>query len=254
MSLPVLITYSNYGFLNFAENLILNLIDKVKNHKTIFYCLDKKTHTFLSKKYNNQDLIRFVLMNTNVSENYQSYGTLEYNNITHKKIDILKHSIKKYNFIHFIDSDVVCIKEPDETHYEKYKNFDIVFQYDCGYMDGIKELHPLYNDWTCTGNTTFRNTEGTSKIFKIIEDYQRKNPNRNDQECLMDYFRTNGIIDIRNEPNAKLMVYPIEEYTNGYMINHKIYTLDKTYFFHANHMIGNIAKEYLLRDNKMWYL
>jgi hypothetical protein len=70
----------------------------------------------------------------------------------------------------------------------------------------------------------------------------------------MDYFRANNIKDIRDEPNSKLMVYPIEEYTNGYMLNHKIYTLDKTYFFHANHMIGNAAKEYFLRFNQMWYL
>ena len=254
MNLPLLITYSNIGFVRFAENLVLNLIERVKNHKTIFYCLDDKIYSYLNGKYKNHLLIEFVLCKTDAPESYQLYGTLEYNSITHKKIKILKNALRNYDFVHFIDSDVVCVHEPDELHYEKYKDYDIVFQYDCGYMDGTKELHPLYNDWTCTGNTTFRNTKGTLKMFDIIEEYQNKNPNRNDQECLMDYFRANGIKDIRNEPNAKLMVYPIEEYTNGFMLNHKIYTLDKTYFFHANHMIGNIAKEYFLKYNQMWYL
>jgi hypothetical protein len=254
MNLPVIITYSNFGFVRFAENLVLNLLERIKNHKAVFYCLDNKIYSYLSEKYKNQTTITFELYDVKISENFEIYGSPKYNSITHKKIEILKDSLNKYNFIHFIDSDVVCIKEPDENHYEKYKEFDVVFQYDCGYMDGTQELHPLYNDWTCTGNTTFRNTEGTAKLFNIIEEYQNKNPNRNDQECLMDYFRANGIKDIRNEPNSKLTVYPIEEYTNGYMINHKIYTLDKTYFFHANHMIGNLAKEYFLRYNQMWYL
>ena len=56
------------------------------------------------------------------------------------------------------------------------------------------------------------------------------------------------------EKKAKLYVYPIELYTNGFMINHDRLTTKDTYFFHANHVSGGMEKMRLLKKIGQWYL
>ena len=41
---PVIISYSNYGYLTFAKNMLLNLNKLLKFHKVYFYCLDEKIY------------------------------------------------------------------------------------------------------------------------------------------------------------------------------------------------------------------
>lgn len=246
---PVLISYSNYGYSNFAINLIENFVLNVKNHKLNFYCLDDKIYNLLNNKYKNVSNINFELFQVqNISENFQNYGSTEYNKITNTKVNILKNALEKFNFIHFIDCDVVCVREPQLEYYDKYKDKDIVFQFDVGLGHG----HIFYTIWVCTGNTLIRNTKGTKYILETIEKYQNIH-NKNDQECLFQYFKDNNITDITTEKNAKLDVFPYEEYTNGWMIKNNAITLKDTYFFHANHVVGNSEKINLLKSVGFWY-
>ena len=50
----------------------------------------------------------------------------------------------------------------------------------------------LNHIWACTGNTSFRNTPETIHLLNIIIDYQNKYINKNDQECLYQYFLDNS--------------------------------------------------------------
>jgi hypothetical protein len=185
-----------------------------------------------------------------------NYGTHAYNSLTHKKINILKKKLSENSFIHFIDSDVVCIKEPSEEHYEKYKNYDIVFQYDAGFYDKqTPHSHPVFHHiWTCTGNFTLRNTDSTINLLDRIAFYQEKYPNKNDQECLYQMFYDENVVDISKYDSANLYTYEFDEYTNGYWLNHDIGELSNTYFFHANHVVGPQEKVRLLRKSDSWYL
>jgi hypothetical protein len=166
---------------------------------------------------------------------------------------IIRDALVKYEFIHFIDCDVVCMREP--THYESYKEYDIIFQHDAG-MYTADRLHAptLHHIWCCTGNTTFRNTPATIALLDKIEEYQRIYPNKNDQECLYQYFQDINIKDITSYTLAKLYTYKIAEYTNGYWLNNNIGTLDSTYFFHANHVTGVVAKINLLKKAGQWLI
>ena len=65
-------------------------------------------------------------------------------------------------------------------------------------------------------------------------------------------FKDAQIEDITNYPFAKLFTYEIYEYTNGYWLNNNIGTLDQTYFFHANHVVGETNKINLLKKAKKW--
>jgi hypothetical protein len=253
MDLPVLITYCNNGYAPFAINLLLNLSKTVKHHKLHFYCLDDEIYKTLVTNFGQNPLFTFQLVNGNVSKNFESYGTPSYNAITHTKLYLLRDALDKYKFIHFIDCDVVCVNEPPLDFYENYTQYDVIFQYDTGWMYDDGPLHPLFNPWVCTGNTTLRDSPGTRYILNKIEELQRSNGG-NDQECLYKYFTDNGIKDIRKETNAKLYVYPIEFYTNGFMINHDKFTTKDTYFFHANHVSGGPEKKRLLLKIGQWHL
>jgi len=245
MQFPVLITYSNYGYIDFAKNLILNLANVLKNHKLHFYCLDKQTYDELSKY--TYDFLIVELFEQNVSSNFQNYNTLLYNKITHTKTKVLRNALNKYLFIHFIDCDVVCMKEPSAEYYYKYSHYDIVFQYDSFY-----EKIPLhyFGIWQCTGNMTLRRTPETLHIIRKLESLQDNDVNKNDQHCLLDLFKKSWIRDIRNYRSAKLFVYPPEEYTNGSWKG----DMSKTYFFHANHVTGKEDKIALLKKVNQWFL
>jgi hypothetical protein len=245
MEFPVLITYSNYGYIDFAKNLILNLANVLKNHKLHFYCLDKQTYDELSNY--TYEFLTVELFEQNVSTEFQNYNTVLYNKLTHTKTNVLRNALSKYPFIHFIDCDIVCMKEPSADHYSQYSSYDIVFQYDYYY----KDISTAYFDiWQCTGNMSLRRSPGTLNIISKLEELQDSNDNKNDQACLLELFRLAGISDVRNYRLAKLFVYPPEEYTNGSWKG----DISKIYFFHANHVIGKEKKIILLKKVKQWLL
>jgi hypothetical protein len=254
MPYPVLVTYSNNGYWDFARNLLLNLNGTLKHHRICFYCLDDDIYRNIKTLDLPNLQLELVKFNKNINSGMQNYGSFEYNRITQTKVDVLRDALQRFQFIHFIDCDIVCVKEPAEEYYEQYSEYDIVFQYDCGFHSRDKPHWPHFHYWTCTGNTTLRNTPGTLRILQRIEEYQQKYRNKNDQECLQQYFLDNKLTDIRNCNEAKLFVYPCEEFTNGWWINHNIGDLSKTYFFHANHVIGGENKKNLLKKAGKWYL
>ena len=244
MSFPVLITYSNYGYIDFAKNLILNLARVLKNHKLHFYCLDKQTYDELSKEP--RDFLTLELFEQNVSSDFESYNTDKYNKLTHTKTSVLRKALAAYPFIHFIDCDVVCMREPSLAHYEQYKHFDIVFQYDWYFKNNVPTA--LFGIYQCTGNTSIRRTPQTMKLLDLWEYTQSANTKYNDQSCLTLLLNNSRIKDVRNFKVAKLWVYPPEEYTNGSWKGH----LTKIYFFHANHVVGKADKINLLKKVGYW--
>lgn len=255
MEYPVIITYANDGYYNFAKNMLISLDRQVKHHRVHFYCLDINLYEKINNIELNNIKLTTELVNTNVSSNFEGYGSLEYNMITHTKMNILKNALERFNFIHFIDCDVVCMKEPTLEHYKKYSDYDIVFQYDAG-MYSPDKLHSstLHHIWTCTGNVSLRNTPGTHYILNKIIEYQHMYTDKNDQDCLYQYFRDLSIVDIREYPHAKLFTYEVDEYTNGYWLDNDIGTLENTYFFHANHVNGVEPKLNLLKKANQYFI
>lgn len=253
---PVIISFCNDGYYLFAINMLINLNTTIKNHKVHFYCLDTNIYEKLQKLPLQNINVTFELFTKyNLSANYNCYYSLEFNLLTHAKTFIIKDALAKYNFIHFIDCDVVCVKEPELSYYNKYKDYDIIFQHDAG-MYSADKLHAptLHHIWTCTGNTTFNNTSGAHFILDKIIEYQNDYKNKNDQDCLYQYFQDIQLTDITKFEHAKLYTYPIDEYTNGYWLNNDIGTLENTYFFHANHVEGPDNKINLLRKAGKFYL
>jgi hypothetical protein len=236
--------------------MLLSLDRTLKHHKVSFYCLDNEIYEKLSKiKFDNIQVDFQVGGKKQLSKNFEQYGSPNYNLITHTKMNILRDALFKHNFIHFIDCDVVCKKEPSIEHYNKYAAYDVIFQYD-GAMYSPTELQAptLHHIWACTGNTTFRNTPNTLLFLDKITEYQHKYKNKNDQECLYQYFQDLSLKDIREYKSAKLYTYEPSEYTNGYWLNKDIGTLENTYFFHANHVTGSVDKFNLLKKANQYFI
>ena len=241
MEIPVLIAYSNHGYVDFAVNLILNVESTVKNHKLHFYCLDKQIYDLLSNY--SYPFLTLELFEQNINSGFQEYGTRSYNALTHTKTSVLKHALNKYPFIHFIDCDVVCVKEPDADYYAKYRDYDIVFQ-----CDSTSDK-PMFSPWQCTGNMSLRRTVRTMDLIERIDICQKRYPLKNDQNCLEQVLATNRVYDIRAFRKTKLYTYPRNEYCNG---SWKGDTADM-YFFHANHVLGKEPKIELLKKLNKWY-
>lgn len=184
----------------------------------------------------------------------EAYNSTEYTKITHTKMGLIKQALSLYNQIHFIDCDVVCVKEPSIEYWDRYKEYDIVFQFDVGFYNATTPHWPFNHIWACTGNTLFKNTANTHALIDKIIEYQGRYPRKNDQECLYQYFQDIGVSDISKYPFAKLYTFPYEEFTNGYWVNHNIGDLSRTYFLHANHVVGGSAKLQLLRKANMLFI
>jgi len=159
---------------------------------------------------------------------------------------VLRAALTQHSFIHFIDCDVVCLKEPTARHYQLYKQYDVVFQYDWSFENN--QATKLFGYWQCTGNMSMRKSNGTMQLISKIEEYQRRT-GKNDQECLGDILVNEKLSDdIRKCKLAKMFVYPPHEYANGSWIGDK----SSIYFFHANHVIGRHDKIELLKKVNAW--
>ena len=247
--LPTIICYSNFGYLQFAENFLINIHNNIKNHKVFFYCLDDNIYNALYKYSSNIITLILFKITNKISTSFQEYGTIEYNKITHTKISILQDALYKYGYIHFVDADVVFLKEPTIEYYNDYLLYDVIFQMD------EPPPHPPFTNWSCTGNMVLKNTTNTHNLLLAIEQFQQNyNSSINDQECLKYMLDSIGINDIRNLRPVRLFQFPMEHFTCGYLVDHDMIDTNNIMVFHANHVTGTAAKIKLLQKLNAWYL
>ena len=250
--LPVFISFSNYGYIKMAENLLRNMKDRVKYHKMVMYCLDKETYEHLLpfEEANKIELIIYDQFNT--SKSFERYDSDNFKEIDHLHISILKDAFQKYDFIHFLDSDTVVLNEPSKEYYEDYKDYDIVFQQDGNCIE------PDYATWTCIGNMSLRNRPGTHFLLDVINIYKQGyigiGFNYNDQEILRKIFQRLDITDIRKYEYSKLTQYPSIHYTCGILVTQDKVDISQIKIFHANWVLGFDSKIDLLKKVGAWYL
>jgi len=254
MSNPVIVTYSNYGYLDFAENFIKNVSKKAPNHKIIFYCLDQQIFNTLSAKYNQNNITFIKRFGDDITKEFTNYGTSSYAKLLQCKFSIIKHALETNDFILYLDCDVVFINEIKSQFYKLHKNFDIVCQSDAYPSTASNRSNIVI----CNGIMLIRNTEAThsfiNKILKIQEEY----PESHDQECVYMYFYVNNIEntnDLERITGLKLICASWNVFMAGiYVINSAGFPDDTTFLFHANHVVGKFPKIQLLKWVGEWYM
>lgn len=74
LQFPVIISYSNYGYYDFAKNMLINLNNTITNHKVHFYCLDIDIYSALKQLVLPNIQVTFELVtDTGISKRFQSY-------------------------------------------------------------------------------------------------------------------------------------------------------------------------------------
>ena len=96
MELPVLIAYSNNGYVTFAINMLLNFTKVIKNHRLHFYCLDEQIYSTLTTYFGSNPLFTFQLVNANVTSGFESYGSEKYNAICYLKNYFIRDSLARH--------------------------------------------------------------------------------------------------------------------------------------------------------------
>lgn len=246
---PVIVTYSNYGYIDFAKNLLTNLSENAPNHTVAFYCTDDEIYNELTNEYSTNQKFIFVKWYLDCTKEFINYGTGTYAKFLHNKFDIIESALKQHNFIMYIDCDVVCVKEPYVNYYNKYENYDVVFQTDSGDK-------PEQNNITvCAGIMLMRNNQGTQVFIDTIKQFQSMYPDKHDQECIHAYFKSLGISNLEEINDIKMICFPWREFMSGIYIKTGILpTDDRTYFIHANYVIGKNLKIHMLSKINKWYM
>jgi hypothetical protein len=250
MSLPVIVSYSNYGYKDFSLNLIKNVKDVIKNHLFVFYCIDDEIYKYLLPYQSDKIQIKYFDVGYK-NTGYHSYNKGDFNKITKLKLDVIKHCLQEYNYIHYVDGDVVFFKEPTIEYYAPYSTYDIIYQCDTTKSADISKWN---YEWAnpCLGNFVLRNTPGTIKhLDKIVAVLASKNVN--DQEAQVIVFQNEGVKDIRKYTDAKLCEFPAREFVCGEAIKRNLVKIQDIMVFHANWVVGHQAKVALLKKVGKWY-
>lgn len=243
--LPVIISSANAGYEDLARNLITSVDRVLKNYRLVFFCMDQEL--FDKFKGLASDRIEIRLFDAACTTKFSDYDTGGFKKITHAKIQIAKQALAEFGFIHFVDADVVFLKEPSEEYHANYADYDIVFQRDMAPCEG-----GAFNTWTCVGDMVLRNTEATRRHLNTILEYSSRF-DCNDQECQRNVFRDAGVTDIRKYPYAKFTEFPIEDFALGWVANNATHLIPGLMVFHANCVIGKQAKIDLIKKVGGWY-
>jgi len=244
--LPVVISTANFGYLDFARNLIANVRETLSAHRFVFYCMDQQLYDSLKGRATERIEIR--LFNTTCDTGFQNFDSAKFIGIDRAKIQIIRSALSEFGFVHFVDADVVFFKEPTAAYHAEYADYDIVYQ-----RDMAPSMGSAYDPWTCVGNMTLRNTEPTRAFLDTLQDYETRYPEKNDQECQRQMFRDAGVSDIRTYPHAKLTEFPMEHFTMGWVVSNQPEILKDTMVFHANYVVGKDAKIGRLKQVGKWY-
>lgn len=243
--LPVIISTANAGYADLAHNLLTNAQRVLKNHRVVFYCMDKALFDRL--KHFASDRIEIRLFTTSCATEFRDYNSGGFQEITHVKLQVAASALAEFGFIHFVDADVVFLREPTPDYHARYAEYDIVFQRDMAPCEG-----GAYSTWTCVGDMVLRNTEATRKHLKTLLEHAAKT-GMNDQECQRLMFQIAGVTDIREYPHAKFTEFPIEDFALGWVADNATHLVPNLMVFHANCVMGKQAKINLLKKVGGWF-
>jgi len=241
------LTYTNYGYINFTKNNILNFLNfKDDLSKLTVVALDKDSYIELTEflKDRSNDIILKLLETPYTKDEH--FNSPNFKNITSLKLRIIYQKLLKCEILHFFDGDVFFFKNPRQNILEKIKDNDMVFQQDSPRSDG----HILYSNYVCTGNFTIKNTDNSlillDKLIKLI-DYKQ-----NDQELLYNYLNSK-CSNIKDFKECDFDVYDPELFQNGYdTFKFNWYEKENKVAIHANHMIGKDTKINSLKSVGAW--
>jgi hypothetical protein len=121
----VIITGSNYGYLNFLHNFKC-FTDRLKM-KVLVFSMDSKIHVHIENRMNSTFSSFYWHGNQTITEDVATFRSTQFNLITHRKTEaIIAVMTLGYDVI-FIDSDIALVRDP--IPYLIWRNVDYAFSH-----------------------------------------------------------------------------------------------------------------------------
>lgn len=252
------LTIFNNGYIEMTKNNVLNFLKIIKNNKLTLVSLDslgyENLNMFLDSLKENYDTTNVEIKNlNNFDSNFHEFGTAQFNQIMHQKINVIIDELKNNDILHYFDGDVFFFKDPSDLIIEKLKSFDIVFQQDSPRTPRHNGWDfPVYSNYVCAGNFSIKKND---KTFKFLNEIKiRLNIRQHDQETLFHYLNS-VCTNIKEYKDCLLDVYDPELFQNGYdTFFADWYKKENKISVHANYMVGLDKKINSLKSIGGWLI
>ena len=226
------ITFTNSGYINFTNNLLQSTIDNKVDIDLKIFTIDEPSYNYFEKIYDNIEMYD----QNNFSEELVEQKADNFGNLMMIKFDIIYKSLLDYQYVGYVDGDIVIKKNIDDYILKKLKGNDIVFQ-----NDKRPSKPNLIN--VCAGFMIINSNEKTKKFFKPTKTLESK---------FVKYTTHDQTHINKNRNKFKHEVLPLNDFPNGphYYKHHK--KLDP-YIVHFNFLLGE-KKEESMKNYGEWYL
>jgi len=254
------ITMINSGYINFTRNFLLSM----KIHNCIFdliiYCIDDESMNAFSDFPNVKCIdIRDFLKN-NLNSKLSNWLSLDYKKIVYAKLDCIKHALSVYkdNYIGFIDTDIIVLKDPTYTVMNTFRLYpESIFVSQCD--EATSECTNIHNCKNlCSGIIVFKNVDTVNILLEYTD--REINTYNGNQAYIRDNTIKYNIPHVTISKNIFLNgTYPGvcgNLYINGKRVGFNTEPLivpESAELIHYNYLY-NDKKETHMKKNNMWYV
>ena len=240
------ITFTNKGSLEICKNMLVSAGNVGVDNITV-YTLDEESYNQL-QDYNCK-LERFE---SDVNEEYHSYGSTEFKTLMTYKLNIILKNISESDedFV-YMDCDMVFLKNPNEvlrhlvSVVEGDYNLNIAFSSDA--LTEQREDAKL-----CAGFMYIKPNDKTKEfIEKTLQLSMMSIQDGNPDTC--DQIMMRNIISSSQVENFTHVVFPINFITNGHFYFSEKIRRDE-FIVHCNYKVGTHEKLMHMKEANIWYL
>ncbi len=226
------ITFTTFGYKDYTENLITSINKNEIDLNVNIYTLDNKSHEYFSRIHNN--LTPFV--KDSHQKEFMDQKNSDFGELMLKKFECIFDSLNKYEYVLYLDSDIVIKRNIREYLINMIGRKDILFQND----KNPKKPNQVN---LCAGFMMIKSNKKTLKFF---------NPRNVPIQKIVKY-RTHDQTHInKNIAKFNYNVLPLEYFPNGpyYYENHEILN---PFIIHFNYVLGD-EKIRLMKEYREWYI
>ncbi len=230
------VTFTSSGYIDITQNLCNSNTQNNVNYSINIFCLDRESMNYnFGNHTNNIDFsknkVEGLQKNKLLMQNSSNFGNLMF-----KKFEIIHYGLNEFDFVLYIDGDIIIKKDFIKQLTYNFKFKDIVFQND-------KRPSKPNDINLCAGFMFIKANKKMKKFF---------NPNSISEEQLNKY-RTNDQTHInRNKSKFNYNVLPLDEFPNGPKFYDNYGDIDPR-IIHFNYVKGEEKIE-LMKKYKEWYL
>ena len=229
------VTLTNKGYIEYTHNLVESIKENGVDLDLVVYSLDEISFEYFSKKNIQTKLINVASEDLDIS-NFELQNSPDFYKIVYFKFFCINDLLKSFQFVHFLDGDIVVKKDFTKNILDYSDGLDLLAQ-------NNKSPHDNNFDEINSGFMLFQSNK---KVMKHI------NPNRFSLKKFSKYkFHDQTYINnIKSKLNYELL--NLDDFPNGAHYKEFKKEIDP-FIIHYNYILGHEKKNQMISDNH-WYL